>query len=107
MNPTKLNLQLRVLAVSFFALSALVLTTASGCGQSEATCADVCTSEATPTCASSCSSEQTACDTTSGGTAQFQLLLTCIGNAAGSYTQLPSECLDAHTAVQSLCGATH
>jgi hypothetical protein len=101
-NPTKLTLQLRVLALSLSSLS-LALATESGCGQSVATCADVCTADTSGSCATRCSSEQTTCDTTSGGTAQFQLLLTCIGNAAGSYTDLPSECVDAHAAVQTIC----
>ena len=65
----------------------IVLVSVSACGQSVPTCESDCTTVHPPACASTCTSDQ-ATATADGRGADFQLLLTCIGNA-GSFA---SEC---------------
>ena len=73
----------------------IVLVSVVGCGQSVPTCESDCTTVNQPACASTCASDQ-ATATADGRGADFQLLLTCIGNV-GSFA---SEC------VSLACGLT-
>ncbi len=94
-----MNLRMPFLTVTVLVQLALVV----GCGQDAATCSTVCPTGSSVTCTTACNAEESAC-TSASATTDFQALLTCIGNAGGSYTSLPPLCQTEADTVTKNCG---
>jgi len=92
---------LRALAVSVISLA--VAAPFAACGQSVASCADVCPAATSATgCALACTDLQTKCSA-SNDPGDFQDLITCIANASGSLSPLPTLCEPQQAAVTANC----
>ncbi len=100
-NPWRARLR-AVLALAF--LAGLTSTAAVGCGQDVASCSSVCGSDAD--CSSMCSDLETNCSD-ANASSDFQDLLTCLGNAGGTFGDVPPLCTSAQDTVDSTCGSSH
>jgi hypothetical protein len=94
---------LRTLVLSIFpvvlALSAS-LTSVTACGSDVASCGTICAPGTS--CDAECMNLEARCASSQAGS-DFQVLLTCIGNANGSLNPLPTLCQPAMNAVTSNC----
>lgn len=94
---------LRTLVLSVFPLAlalAASVTSLAACGTDVASCGTVC--PAGSSCAAECASLTTSC-MGSQAESSLQLLLTCVGNANGKLSPLPTLCQDEMNAVQTTC----
>ena len=98
----KLRPLIRALTLSALGVLGLGIA-AGGCGQDVASCGNVCPTGASVDCPTSCSALQASCDSANAG-ADFQALLTCIANASGSLSPLPSLCTADFAIVSNNCG---
>ena len=96
MNLSALSLSLLSLAASLAVLS--------GCGQDVPSCNTVCAG-ASAECATTCMDMETRCDS-ANDSSDFQALLTCVGNAGATLTQLPELCQPAQSTVNANCVST-
>ena len=92
----------RALAVAVLPLVAVIGLGAAGCGQDVPSCGTVCSADSSGDCSTRCASMQSQCDA-ANASADFQELLTCLGNAGFTYDDVPPLCEAAQTAVTSSC----
>jgi hypothetical protein len=82
------------------------LTSAEGCGTSQADCTAACPSGvADGTCSIECTMLMTAC-TTADDLGDFQALLTCVANSGNALSPLPTDCTVQKATVEANCQGT-
>jgi hypothetical protein len=100
---TTLSHRLRWVSAWALAVSFLSFIVVEACGQDVASCGTVCPPGSAEGCARECAALRANC--VGAAAANFQLLLTCIGNVNGSLEPLPPVCDTAFATLTASCSA--